>query len=199
MLTAMPTKTAVCRTSTLTPSVTIGSSPNEFLDEIVADRCDHVSACEDRAAGRRAGVDRLEDFVRGGVFHFGQLFARIATADRLTDERFRVPPRHDDRAKLQLAGHRPRELDAPGRAIIAAVEQTDERSAVQLLPTDQFSLQFHERIDIVHSERAYECVHACVVLPLEELYGPVVRRCVQRPLQGARSIESEDLTHAEGE
>src|SRR5256885_14591659 len=102
MLTAMPTKTAVCRTSTLTPSVSIGSSPNEVLDEIVADRCDHVSACEDRAAGRRAGVDSLEDFLRGGVFHFRQLFARIAAAARLTDERFRVPPGHDDGAKLQL-------------------------------------------------------------------------------------------------
>src|SRR2546430_13413869 len=90
MLTAMPTNTAVCRTSTLTPSVTIGSSPNEFLDETVADRCDHISACEDRAAGGRAGIHRHEDFVRGGVFHFGQLFARIAAADRLTDERFRV-------------------------------------------------------------------------------------------------------------
>src|SRR5213080_492992 len=112
MLTAMTTKTAVCRTSTLTPSVTIGSSPNEFLDEIVADRCDHVSACEDRAAGRRAGVDRLEDFVRSRAFQFGHLLARIATADRLTDERFRVPPRNDNETKLHLTEHRPRELDA---------------------------------------------------------------------------------------
>src|SRR5213594_2296341 len=175
MLTAMPTKTAVCRTSTLTPSVTIGSSPNEFLDEIVADRCDHVSACEDRAAGGRAGVDRLEDFVRGGVFHLGQLFARIATADRLTDERFRVPPRHDDGAKLQLAGHRPRELDAPGRAVVSAVEQPDERSAIQLLPTNEFPSQFEEGIDIVHPERADERVDARMVPPFEELHGPVIR------------------------
>src|SRR5438552_3432700 len=139
MLTAMPTNTAVCRTSTLTPSVTIGSSPNEFLDETVADRCDHVSACEDRAAGWRAGVDRL------------------------ADERFRVSPRHDDGTKLELAGHRPSELDAPRRAIVPAVEQPDERSAVQLLPTDQFPLQLQERIDIVHPERADERVHTCVV------------------------------------
>src|SRR5436309_15862628 len=111
MLTAMPTKTAVCRTSTLTPSVTIGSSPNEFLDEIVADRCVHVSACEDRAAGRRAGIHRLDDFVRGGAFHLAQLFGRIATADRLTDERLRVPPRHHDGPKLQLGGPRPAAVD----------------------------------------------------------------------------------------
>src|SRR2546426_4599144 len=176
MLTAMPTKTAVCRTSTLTPSVTIGSSPNEFLDEIVADRCDHVSACEDRAAGGRAGVGGFEDFVRGGVFHFGQLVARIAAADRLTDERFRVPARHDDGAKLQVAGHRPSELDAPGRAIVPAVEQPNERSAIQFLPTDEFPAQFQEGIDIVHAERAYERVDACVVLMLEEPYGPVVWR-----------------------
>src|SRR5438094_10654105 len=97
MLTAMPTNTAVCRTSTLTPSVTIGSSPNEFLDETVADRCDHVSACEDRTAGRRAGVDRLEDFARRRVFHLGQLIARIPTAGRLADARFGVPARHGAR------------------------------------------------------------------------------------------------------
>src|SRR5207244_12751519 len=94
MLTAMPTKTAVCRTSTLTPSVTIGSSPNEFLDETVADRCNHVSACEDRAAGWRAGVDRLEDFARRRVFHLGQFISRIPAAHRFADERFLMSPRH---------------------------------------------------------------------------------------------------------
>src|SRR2546426_10577332 len=120
MLTAMPTKTAVGRTSTLTPSVTIGSSPNEFLDETVADRCDHISACEDRAAGGRAGIHPHEDFVRGGVFHFGQLFARVTAADRLTGERFRVPAPHHDGAKLPVAGHRPRAHDAPGGAIGSA-------------------------------------------------------------------------------
>src|SRR2546428_11021261 len=120
MLTAMPTKTAVCRTSTLTPSVTIGSSPNEFLDETVADRCDHISACEDRAAGGRAGIHPHEDFVRGGVFHFGQLFARVNAADRLTDARLPVPARHDDGAKLQVAGHRPREPAAPRCASVSA-------------------------------------------------------------------------------
>src|SRR3989442_1376288 len=138
MLTAMPTNTAVCSTSTLTPSVTIGSSPNELLDETVADRCDHVAAGDHRTAGRGAGVDRLEDFARRRVFHLGQLIARIPTADRLTDERFRVPARHDDRAKLHLAGHRPSELDTPGRPIVSAVEQPDERSPIQLLPTYQF-------------------------------------------------------------
>src|SRR5437867_9428537 len=199
MLTAMPTNTAVCRTSTLTPSVTIGSSPNEFLDETVADRCDHVSACEDRTAGWRAGVDRLEDFARRRVFHLGQLIARIPAADRLSDERFRVSPRHDDGTKLELAGHRPSELDAPRRAIVPAVEQPDEGSAIQLLPTDQFALQFQERIDIVHPERTDERVHTCVVLPLEESYGPVVWRRVQHPLEGTRPIKSQKLAHAEGE
>src|SRR2546430_13063711 len=99
MLTAMPTNTAVCRTSTLTPSVTIGSSPNEFLDETVADRCDHISACEDRAAGGRAGIHPHEDFVRGGGFPFGQLVARIAPADPPTDQTFPVPRPHPDRAQ----------------------------------------------------------------------------------------------------
>src|SRR3989454_7417994 len=199
MLTAMPTNTAVCKTSTLTPSVTIGSSPNEFLDETVADRCDHVSACEDRAAGWRAGVDRLEDFARRRVFHLRQLIARVAVADRLADERFRVSPRHDDGTKLELAGHRPSELDAPRRAIVPAVEQPDERSAVQLLPTDQFPLQLQERIDIVHPQRTDERVHTCVVLPLEESHGPVVRRRMQHPLEGTRPIESQKLANTEGE
>src|SRR2546427_12071529 len=134
MLTAMPTNTAVCKTSTLTPSVTIGSSPNELLDETVADRCDYASACEDRSAGWRAGVDRLEDFARRRVFHLRQLIAGIAAADRLTDERFRVPARHDDRAKLHLAGHRPSQLDTPGRPIVSAGAQPAERSPIQLLP-----------------------------------------------------------------
>src|SRR2546426_12365544 len=128
MLTAMPTNTAVCRTSTLTPSVTIGSSPHELLDETVADRSDHVSACEDRSAGWRAGVDRLEDFARRRVFHLGQLIARIAAADRLADERFRVPARHDDLEKLGFAGHRPSELDAPERTIASALEQHSVRA-----------------------------------------------------------------------
>src|SRR5256712_5885611 len=199
MLTAMPTNTAVCRTSTLTPSVTIGSSPNKLLDETVADRCDHVAAGDHRTAGWRAGVDRLEDFMRRRVFHLGQLIARIPTADRLADERFGVPARHDDGAKLQVAGHRPSELDAAWRAIVPTVEQPDERPAIQFLPTDQFPLQFQERIHIVHAERAYERVDARVVLPLAELHGPVVRRRVQHPLEGARAIESEKLAHPEGE
>src|SRR5437899_6633246 len=198
MLTAMPTNTAVCRTSTLTPSVTIGSSPNELLDETVADRCDHVAAGDHRTAGRRAGVDRLEDFARRRVFHLGQLIARIPTADRLADERFGVPARHDDGAKLQVAGHRSSELDTPGRASVSAVDQTDERSAVQLLPTDQFPPQFQEGIHIVHAERAYERVDARVVPPLEELHGPVVGRRMQHPVEGARSIESEEVAHPEG-
>src|SRR5438132_8181215 len=132
MLTAIPTNTAVCRTSTLTPSVTIGSSPHELLDETVADRGDHVSACEDRSAGRRAVVDRLEDFARRRVFHLGQLIARIAAADRLADERFRVPARHDDGAKLEVAGHRPSGLDAPRRANVSAFEPSEQRSGGQL-------------------------------------------------------------------
>src|SRR5207245_9485418 len=97
MLTAMPTNTAVCRTSTLTPSVTIGSSPHELLDETVADRSDHVSACEDRSAGRRAGVDRLEDFARRRVLHLGELIARIAAADPLAGGARGVPARDRER------------------------------------------------------------------------------------------------------
>src|SRR5213593_1992755 len=80
MLTAMPTKTAVCRTRTLTPSVTIGSSPKELLDEPVADRGDHVSAGERRAVGWRAGIDRLEDLPRRRVFHLRDSIARMEDA-----------------------------------------------------------------------------------------------------------------------
>src|SRR2546427_13028769 len=104
MLTAMPTKTAVCRTSTLTPSVTIGSSPKELLDETVADRGDHVSAGERRAVGRRAGIDRLEDLPRRRVFHLRDSIARIAVPHGRTDERLRVPTLHDNRAQPTLSG-----------------------------------------------------------------------------------------------
>src|SRR2546426_11982785 len=131
MLTAMPTKTAVCRTSTLTPSVTIGSSPQELLDEAVADRGDHVSAGEDRAIGWRASIDGLEDLSGRRVFHLRDSIARIAVPHGRTNERFRVPTRHDHGAKLQLPGHHAGEFEAPRRAVVPAVEQSDVLPAVE--------------------------------------------------------------------
>src|SRR3989442_13637985 len=137
MLTAMPTKTAVCRTTTLTPSVTIGSSPKELLDEPVADRGDHVSAGERRAVGWRPGIDRLEDLPWRRVFHLRDSIARIAVPHGRADERFRVPTRHDHGAELQLPAHHAGEFEAPGRAVVPAGEQSHARPAVQSISANK--------------------------------------------------------------
>src|SRR5438874_319174 len=100
MLTAMPTNTAVCRTSTLTPSVTIGSPPKECFDETVADRSDHVAARERSTAGWCTRVNRIEEFVRRRVFHLTELIARVAVTDGRADERLRVPARHRDDGRV---------------------------------------------------------------------------------------------------
>src|SRR5713226_8825526 len=115
------------------------------------------------------------------------------------DKGLRVPPRHNDGAKLQLAGHHAGELEAPGRAVVPTVEQPDERSAVQLLPSDQLALEFEEGIDIVHAECADEGVDACMVPALEESDRPIVRGRMQHTVEGALAIESEEVAHAEGE
>src|SRR5436309_3446501 len=175
MLTAMPTNTAVCRTSTLTPSVTIGFPPEECFDETVADRCDHVAAGEYRTARLCTRVNRREEFVRRRVFHLRQLIAGVPVANRRADECFRVPTRHNDATKVELAGQRTSKLDAPGRTVVSAVEQPDERSTIEFLSTDEFPSQFEEGIDIVHPERADERVDARMVPPFEELHGPVIR------------------------
>src|SRR5437667_2390126 len=117
----------------------------------------------------------LEELVRRRVLHLTESIARVAVTDSRADERLRVPARHNDGTKLDFARQCPGELDAPGRAVVSAVEQPDERSAIQLLPTDEFPSQFEEGIDIVHPERADERVDARMVPPFEELHGPVIR------------------------
>src|SRR5438876_1137862 len=199
MLTAMPTKTAVCRTRTLTPSVTIGSSSKELLDETVPDRGDHVSAGEHRAIGWRTGIDRLENLSRRRVFHLRDSIPRIAVPHGRTDERFRVPTRHDHGPELQLPDHHAGEFEAPGRAVLPAVEQSDDRPAVQFLSTDQLALKFEQGIDIVHAERANERVRSRPALPLEEADRPIVRRRMQHPVEGALPVEPQEVAYAEGD
>src|SRR6266567_3414867 len=117
MLTAIPTKTAVCKTSVLTPNEIIRFPPGQFLDQAVPGRRDEVPAGEHGAARRRLGVDRLQEFVRRRGLHVRHPVARKPVACRGPYERLRVPTRDDHRAEIELAGHRPGELDASGRAI----------------------------------------------------------------------------------
>src|SRR6266568_742220 len=190
MLTAIPMKTAVCKTSSLTPSVTTnGSPPRQCFDDAVPGIRDHVAAREGGPSGRRKRVEGLEDLPGRRRLHGGQAFPREAVPDRRAHERFRVAARHDDGT----------EVEAADRAVVAAVEEPDERAAVDFPPAHELRLEGRQRVDVVDPERAHDRIRARIVRPLEEPDRPEVGRRVQHSLDRAVTVEAEEIADRDGE
>src|SRR6266568_1395376 len=199
MLTPMPMKTAVWRTSSLTPSVTTIGTPPQFFDDAVSGIRDHVAARERRPAGRCERVERREDLSGRRVLHVGEPSAWVSVPDRGPHESLRVAARHDDGGEIQFAAHRLREIEAPDRAVVAAVEEPDDRAAVDPTPAEQLRFDGDQRVDVIHPERADERVRSVGVPPFEELDRPEVGSGAQHPLDRAGPVEAEDIADGDGE